>query len=129
MADVVAALKDPNVTPYDLALMAVAWGDRTYNSGTAWSFFKHIMTEYNFTKMVQSASIDALKACLDAGGYVVCSMGPGYWTSGGHFITAWKYDASYIYCNDPASGKRTHQNTADFVKQRKQFFCFFPNAA
>lgn len=128
MADVVAALKDPNVTPYDLALMAVAWGDRTYNSGTAWSFFKHIMTEYNFTKMVQSASIDALKACLDAGGYVVCSMGPGYWTSGGHFITAWKYDASYIYCNDPASASRKKQNIKDFMAQRKQFFCFYPDA-
>ena len=56
-------------------------------------------------------------------------MGKGYWTSGGHFICAWKYSNKYIYCNDPASGKRTHQNVTDFVKQRKQFFCFFPNAA
>lgn len=129
MADVVAALKDSAVTPYDLALKAVAWGDRTYNSGTAWSFFKHIMTEYNFAKMVQSASIDALKACLDAGGYVVCSMGPGYWTSGGHYITAWKYDATYVYCNDPASATRKKQKITDFVKQRKQFFCFYPDPA
>ena len=126
-ANVVAALKDNTVTPWTLAQLAMAWGDRTYNSGTAWSFFKHLMTEYNFTKMVQSASIDALKACLDAGGYVVCSMGPGYWTSGGHFITAWKYDASYIYCNDPASAKRKKQEIKQFMKERKQFFCFYPD--
>lgn len=127
-ADVVAALKDSTVTPWTLAQLAMKWGDRTYNSGTAWSFFKHIMTEYAFTNMVQSASIDALKACLDAGGYVVCSMGPGYWTSGGHFICAWKYDATYIYCNDPASSSRKKQKIAQFVKERKQFFCFYPDA-
>ena len=127
-ADVIAALKDSSITPWDLAQMAMAWGDRSYNSGTNWSFFKHLMTEFCFTKMVQSASIDALKACLDAGGYVVCSMGPGYWTSGGHFITAWKYDSTYVYCNDPASAKRTKQKISQFVKERKQFFCYYPDA-
>lgn len=128
MADIVATLKNASVTPWDLAQMAMAWGDRTYNSGTAWSFFGHIMTEFCFTKMVQSASIAALKACLDAGGYVVCSMGPGYWTKGCHFITAWKYDATYIYCNDPASSTRKKQATTQFMKERKQFFCFYPDA-
>ena len=128
MADVVAALKDPNVTPYDLALLAVAWGDRSYNSGTNWSFFGHVMAEYGFAKMVQSASMDALKACLDAGGYVVCSMGPGYWTKGGHYICAWMYDESYIYANDPASGSRKRQKISDFARERKQFFCFYPDA-
>ena len=127
-ADVVAALKDSTVTPWTLAQMAMAWGDRTRNSGTAWSFFKHLMTEFNFTKMVQSASIDAMKACLDAGGYVVCSMGPGYWTKGGHYICAWKYDETYIYCNDPASSSRKKQKITQFVKERKQFFCFYPDA-
>lgn len=129
MADIVATLKDAGVTPWDLAQMAMAWGDRTYNSGTAWSFFGHVMTEFGFTRMIQSASIDALKACLDAGGYAVCSMGPGYWTSGGHFITAWKYDATYIYCNDPASSTRKKQAISQFVKERKQFFCFYPDPA
>lgn len=128
MADIVAALKDASVTPYDLALLAMKWGDRTYSNGTSWSFFKHIMSHYNFSKMVQSKSIDALKACLDAGGYVVCSMGPGYWTSGGHFICAWAYDATYVYCNDPASSKRKKQKITEFMKERKQFFCFYPDA-
>ena len=126
-ADVVAALKDSSITPWDLAQMAMAWGDRTYSNGTAWSFFTHLMTEFNFTKMIQSASVDALKACLDAGGYVVCSMGPGYWTSGGHFICAWMYDTTYIYCNDPASAKRKKQKIVDFMKERKQFFCYYPD--
>lgn len=128
MADIVATLKDDEATPWTLAQLSMAWGDRTYNSGTAWAFFKPDTAEhYQFVKVVQTATWDVLKACLDAGGYVVCSMGPGYWTKGGHFITAWKYDSSYVYCNDPASSTRKKQKISEFVKERKQYFCFYPD--
>lgn len=125
MANIVATLIDKSVTPWTLAQLAMKWGDRTYSGGTAWSFYKHIQEHYKFSKMIQTTSLSTLKACLDAGGYVVCSMGPGYWTKGGHFITAWKYDSTYIYCNDPASSSRKKQKQSDFTKQRKQFFCFY----
>lgn len=128
MADVVATLKDASVDPWTLAQLAMAWGDRTYNSGTAWSFFPHVAKEYGFSKMVQTKNLDALKACLDAGGYVVCSMGPGYWTKSGHFITAWKYDGTYVYCNDPASSSRKKQKISAFKSESKQYFCFYPDA-
>ena len=127
MADIVATLKDKSVDPWTLAQLALEWGDRTYNSGTSWKFFPHIAEHYGFTKLVQSSSVDAFKACIDAGGYAVASMGPGYWTSGGHFICAWKYDNTYIYANDPASTTRKKQKIADFKKQVKQFFCFYPD--
>lgn len=125
-ADVVATLKDSSVTPWTLAQIAMKKGYRTANSGTAWSFFKYIANLYGFSKFIQTSSLATMKACLDAGGYVVCSMGKGYWTSGGHYICAWKYDSKYIYANDPASSKRTKQLQTDFLKQRKQFFCFYP---
>ena len=128
MADVVATLKDASVTPWTLAQLAMEWGDRTYNSGTAWSFFKHIAEHYGFSKFVESATWDVLTACLDAGGYVVCSMAPGYWTKSGHFICAWKYDGTYIYCNDPASSTRKKQKITEFKKERKKYFCFYPDA-
>lgn len=125
-ADVIYTLKDNSVTPWTLAQIAMKKGYRTANSGTAWGFFKYIAGQYGFSKFVQTSSLTTLKACLDAGGYVVCSMGKGYWTSGGHYICAWKYDSKYIYCNDPASSSRKKQNQTDFQKQRKQFFCFYP---
>ena len=125
-ADVVATLKDKAATPWTLAQLAIKWGCRTKSSGTSWDFFKKVANHYKFSKFVQSASLDALKACLDAGGYVVCSMAPGYWTKGGHFICAWKYDDTYIYCNDPASKTRKKQKITQFMKERKQFFCFYP---
>lgn len=126
-ADVVATLIDPNVTPWTLAQLSMEWGTRTTSNGTAWGFFKKVFERYaGFGKFVQTSSIATAKACCDAGGYVVCSMGAGYWTKGGHFICMWKYDGTYIYCNDPASSSRKKQKESDFVKQRKQFFCFYP---
>lgn len=125
-ANVIATLKDSSVTPWTLAQIAMDKGYRTASNGTAWGFFKYLAGLYGFSKFVQTSNLSTLKACLDGGGYVVCSMGKGYWTSGGHYITAWKYDGSYIYCNDPASSTRKKQNQSDFSKQRKQFFCFWP---
>ena len=126
MADVIATLVDPNVTPVTMGELALKWGDRTASSGTATSFFPHVQKHYKFKKMIGTKALATLKACLDAGGYVVCRMGKGYWTKGGHYITAWKYDSKKIYCNDPASSKRKSQNQSDFVKQRKDFWCFYP---
>jgi len=126
MADVIATLVDPSVTPVTMGELALKWGDRTASSGTATSFFKHVQAHYGFKKMVGTGSLATLKACLDAGGYVVCRMGKGYWTKGGHYICAWKYDSKNIYCNDPASSKRKYQNQSDFLKERKDFWCFFP---
>ena len=125
MADIVATLIDSTVTPPDLADKAMVWGDRTYSSGTAWSFFPHIAKDYGFSKYMKTTSLATLKGCLDTGGYAVASMGKGFWTKGGHFICVWKYDGTYIYANDPASTKRTKQKISDFMKERKALFCFW----
>ena len=125
MADIVATLIDSTVTPPLLADKAVAWGDRSYSSGTNWSFFPHVAKEYGFSKYVKTTSLATLKACLDSGGYAVASMGKGYWSQCGHFICIWKYDDTYVYANDPASSKRTKQKLSDFMKERKAFFCFW----
>ena len=125
MADIVATLIDSEVTPVTLAELSLKWGCRTYSDGTAWSFFPKIADYYGFSKYVKSSTLATLKSCLDSGGYIVASMGKGYWTSGGHFICVWKYDDKYIYANDPASSSRKKQNITDFMKQRKAFFCFW----
>ena len=126
-ADVVATLIDPSVDPWTLAQLALDMGDRTYDEGTKWTLFKpHTAEAYGFPKVVQSANMDVAKACLDAGGYVVCSMKPGYWTKNGHFICAWKYDDKYMYANDPVSSDRKKQAISQFKKECKQYFGFYP---
>ena len=126
-ADVVATLIDPSVDPWTLAQLSLDMGDRTYDQGTKWTLFKpHTAEAYGFQKVVQTANMDVAKACLDAGGYVVCSMKPGYWTKHGHFICAWAYDDEYMYANDPASSDRKKQAILQFKKECKQYFGFYP---
>lgn len=125
MADVVAALKDASVTPPELCALSVENGHRSRSGGTSWSFFPFVREKFGFSKLIETGSLETLKACLDAGGYAVCSMGPGYWTRGGHFICVWKYDEKYIYANDPASRLRKKQKQSAFLKERKRFFCFY----
>ena len=128
MADVVATLVDPGVTPPLLADKALAWGDRSYGRGTNYSFFGHCAAEYGLA-LKQSSGLSALEDCLRAGGYAVASMGKGYWTKGGHYICVWKSDGEYVWANDPASSKRVKQKTSDFMRERKKLFCFIKPAA
>lgn len=130
MADIMATWMDKLLTPVEMCAYAVKHGFRTKDSGTAWGFFKSIATAYGFTGFVQTKSMATARAALKAGAFVVASMGPGYWTSGGHFICLWKTDDTYMYANDPASSTRKKQKLAPFEEQRKQFFIFYkPKAA
>lgn len=123
MCDVLATLVSPKITPLSIAPMFVQNGFRTRNTGTSWAAFSWCAGKFGL-KFQQTYSITTAEKWLRNGGYVVCSMGKGYWTSGGHYITAWKYDQTYMYANDPASAKRKRQKLADFKDQCKQYFCF-----
>ena len=126
MADIMATWIDGDITPVEMCAYALKHGFRTPSSGTAWDFFKSVAGDYGFSKFVQTRSMATARAALKAGAFVVASMGPGYWTSGGHYICLWKTDDRYMYANDPASKTRKRQKLAAFEAQRKQFFIFYP---
>lgn len=125
MADIVATWIDSRITPSGMAKYSVQHGYRTASSGTAWAFFGAVAREFGFSKFVQTKSMATARAALREGALVVASMGPGYWTRGGHFICLWKTDDDYMYANDPASSTRKKQKLAAFEEQRKQFFVFY----
>lgn len=125
MADIMATWIDKALTPVEMCAYALKHGFRTANSGTAWAFFKSVAETYGFTGFVQTKSMATARAAIKNGAFVVASMGPGYWTKGGHYICLWKTDDTYMYANDPASGTRKKQKLAAFEEQRKQFFIFY----
>lgn len=125
MSDIMATWIDKTITPVEMCKYALDHGFRTKNSGTAWGFFKSIAAAYGFSKFVQTKSMATARAALKEGALVVASMGPGYWTKGGHFICLWKTTDAYMYANDPASSSRTRQKLAAFEEERKQFFIFY----
>ena len=128
MADIMACWIDKAITPVEMCQYALQHGFRTKNSGTAWGFFKSIANAYGygFKGFVQTRSMATLKQALAAGAFAVASMGPGYWTSGGHFICIYNMDDTYVYAKDPASSVRKRQKISAFESQRKQFFIFYP---
>lgn len=127
MADIVATWWDKNVTPKTLAALAVQKGYRTENSGTAWEFFKFCAEKYGASKFIQTTSYATAEAAIKEGAYVVCSMRPGLFTKGGHFICWWWTDGIYNYTNDPASSaaKRAKQEIKYIKNECKQYFIFY----
>ena len=125
MADIQATWIDKKITPVEMCAYAVKKGYRTKASGTAWGFFKSIANAYGYTDYVQTKSMATAREAIRAGALVVASMGPGYWTKGGHYICLWRTDDTYMYANDPASKTRKKQKLKAFEQQRKQFFIFY----
>lgn len=128
MTDIVNAWFDTGVTPADLCKLAVKGGYRTRNSGTAWGFFAFMSSRYDFPRFRSTATHAEAIAALAQGALIVASMGRGYWTRGGHFICLWKCDQTYMYACDPASATRKRQKLADFKRQVKRYFIFWPPA-
>lgn len=128
MTDIMATWIDRGLTPVEMCQYALDHGFRTSNSGTAWGYYKSVAKhwEYGFGGFTQTKSMATLKKALAAGAFVVSSMGPGYWTKGGHFICVYKMDDTYVYARDPASSTRKKQKIKNFENQRKQFFIFYP---
>ncbi|MBR4236374.1 MAG: peptidoglycan-binding protein [Clostridia bacterium] len=126
MADIVCALWDKDVTPYELALKSVEWGTRTRSSGTSGTFFKRCAELYGCDSYLSASGMSALTDCLNAGGLAVVCFGPSKWTKGGHYCAVWDWDGEYFYINDPASAdKNRAKGTYDEVKRaRKRFYLF-----
>lgn len=127
MADIVATWWDSSVTPITLAALSVANGFRTFNSGTAWDFFKFCANKYGASKFIQTNSVPTLKNALEEGALAVVSFGPSKWTKGGHYCCIWKWDGNYFYINDPASNSssRGKGTISEVTNARKQFFIFY----
>lgn len=87
MAMIMATWIDKSITPVEMSKMAVDNGYRTYNSGTAWGFFKFIFKKYDgFEKYAETTNVATLQAALREGALAVCSMNSNdnhFWTSGG----------------------------------------------
>jgi len=126
-ADIVATWWDNSITPKELCALAVQKGYRTYNSGTAWDFFRYIADVYGASKFIQTTAYATAEAAIKDGAYVVCSMKPGLWTKGGHFICWWKVDNTYVYINDPASSSSARAKAKKELlrDQCKQYFIFY----
>jgi hypothetical protein len=124
-AMIVATLKDTKITPVEMCKLAIDLGDRTANNGTEWEFFRKFALKYSMPFKQSGSTMEAIEA-LKAGAYVICSMKPGKFTKGGHYILAWDFKDGNVIVHDPASTakERTYGDIRTFETQCKQYFIF-----
>lgn len=88
-------------TPADIARFSEERGYYVEGSGTAWSLMTEGAAALGLSARELSLDESVMKSSLDAGHPIICSMGPGDFTTQGHFILIYGYDEEGFFVNDP----------------------------
>lgn len=134
MAMVLATWVDPLVNPKTECAWALAHGHKAPHQGTYYGYFEKAgeryglkVTRLNYSSLYKNSnsSLHArAKQEIEKGNLVIACMGPGNWTSSGHYVLVWNIIGDVIYINDPASTKtvRTKGSYSLFKKQVKYYW-------
>ena len=106
-------------TPADIARFSEERGYYVEGSGTAWSLMTEGAAALGLSARELSLDETVMKNSLDSGRPIICSMGPGDFTTQGHFILIYGYDADGFFVNDPNCIDRSGQRRS-FDKLRGQ---------
>ena len=93
--------KDPSHTPDAVARYSLDNGHYVPGVGTAWSLLSSYPRGLGLSSYQISWSEANLKAHLDKGRVLICSVRLGNFTSSGHFIVIHDYDENGFKVNDP----------------------------
>lgn len=97
-AMVASYLTSSTITPPE----ALLGGRYHVSGGTSWSYFAAAADAFGAGSVMQTGSWSHARAALLAGHPVICSQGPGIFTSNGHFIVLRGVtDEGRILVNDP----------------------------
>lgn len=106
-------------TPVDACAWSIAHGYKALKQGTYYAYFKPQFAAFgiscdmlNWSKTYGKPEHANHKKVLDLlkqGYYIIALMGPGLWTTGGHFVVVW-WEDNKIRINDPASTRTARLN-------------------
>ena len=113
---------DPYWTPDKVAQYSMDHGFYVSNVGTAWALMIEYPKSIGLTGRYIGWTEAKLKSELDKGNIIICSVRPGDFTSGGHFILIYGYDENGFKVNDPKCIYRsrlswTYEQIQDDIKQ------------
>lgn len=101
---------DTDLGPVEMAAWATENGYSTDKNGSAWDMMYSGAKKLGLKSEVLTASESALREALESGKVVVCVMGPGTFTSVGHYIALDGLDADgCAIVHDSNSYARSHQ--------------------
>lgn len=73
----------------------VRCGYRSANNGTYWSAYRAVADEFNIT-YTETSNFEKAIELLRNNNYVICSVGNGLFTTGGHYIVIVRNRRKYI---------------------------------
>ncbi|MCI8284257.1 MAG: hypothetical protein HFE90_03175 [Firmicutes bacterium] len=136
VAMILATLIDYNITPADTCWWAKQNGYKACKQGTYYSYIKAHLKLYGInaeqvnntniygksTQTANNAHAKALEA-IKSGKWVICCMGPGNWTSSGHFILWYGIDKNDVLIRDPNSIKQGRiRNKLSLLQQQVKYY-------
>lgn len=98
-AMVVTAIKG-TITPDTMGDLFVQYGYRSANNGTYWSAFRWVADVFDIGYQ-ECSSLDTAVDLVRNNNYVICSVGNGLFTTGGHFIVIVGIDGDTLKIYDP----------------------------
>ena len=102
-------LEDPTLTPQYLAKFSEENGYCSKGQGSHWSLFSEGGPKLGMEVIEIPLDENRIIRNLEVGNPIVCNMGPGDFTTGGHYIVMVGYEDGKIRVNDPNSPERTAQ--------------------
>jgi len=127
MAMVLTYLTGEAVEPPEAANYSLNNGHRVPGNGTAWTYFGAMSSDYGVNCEESGPSVSKAYNDLSNGKVMILSMGPGDFTSEGHFIVLRGLtDDGKVIVADPASEQRSSQ-TWDInrvISQSKEMWSF-----
>lgn len=125
LAMTVLALTDSeDVTPDKVAAYSMEKGYYVKDVGTAWALMDEYPTLYGLTVEHPALREESMKAAIDEGKVLICSVRKGVFTAGGHFILIYGYDESGFMVNDPKCVARSNRTWTfdEFGSQLKRIW-------
>lgn len=101
--------RDENATPDVIGRFAMEQGYYVYGTGTSWELMTASAGAYGINASILGLDEQIMKDSLDCGQLLIASMGPGDFTSSGHFIVIYGYNDEGFFVNDPNSKKRSNE--------------------
>lgn len=98
---------DTALNPWAMALFAEEHGYNVVGSGTSWSFFTDGAAELGLDSTQILNDRQRILDNLEVGNPIVCIMGPGDFTSNGHFVLFVGVEDGKIRIHDPNSLKNS----------------------
>ena len=114
-------------SPYDMGVLANERGYMDSYNGTDTAFLTNCASELGLQCITISVSADSITSTLAAGQVIICNVGPGDFTTGGHFIVLAGLDSNgNVVVNDPFSAERSAESWSaeTIASQTKALFAY-----